>query len=63
MDVLEYWLPSCFADRALHDLEYSTQLNAEQFYELVLAATGDEKEASAAASARGWARLRAGLPV
>ncbi len=56
-------MPSCQARAALANLEFAGQLSAEALYDLVLAATGDPKEAARCGSERSMARLRAGLPV
>lgn len=56
-------LPAFKAWENLHNRAYSSQLDSEGIYELVLQATGDERLADELASFRGMARLRRGLPA
>lgn len=56
-------LPRLEARQALNDRGYSSKLDAGGMYDLVLAATGDEKLASEMSSLRGLDRMRKGLPA
>lgn len=60
-DLYESHVNSVRATRKLNDAMYTAQLDSVGIYDLVFAATDDEKQASKACGDRAMARMRAGL--